>query len=352
MKKKTLIQGFVIFGILIASAIMKFTGVGEKRPISEKERFESVLRQDRKALKDKKSSDSEIYSALVRLAAESDPLARSESLVRIKSESSRVRAGSANALGFFEDDQSLEGIKSLLGDREPLVRIQALTGLGHRATSNREALVLEVLKRKNLSEEEREIALSTLVQVAHSDSARGKALLELISAAQKQVTPKGRAAAAAQAIAVAPRDPRVIKMLEEILKSGATPALESSGIRHLAAVGNSWLKANMDKLSFSQNPETRLAVVQSLHAVCPQSRFDILQRVFEKDKDINVRSAALNELEYLLGSASVNFLEKLVENKSLEMKIAGQLHSILKKHKATLKVGSEAGRDLCKTTTK
>jgi HEAT repeat protein len=350
VRKKTLVQGFVISAILITSAIMKFMAVGENRAITEKERFERVLRQDRKVLKDKNSSASDIYSALLRLATESDPLARAECLTRINSASSLIRAGAANALGFFEDDKSLAAIKTLLSDPEPSVRIQAITGLGHRNNPVRETLVFEVLKRKNLLEEEREVALSVLIQVAHSVESRRKAIQELVSAVQNQVTPKAKAAAAAKALAVAPREPLVLKMLEETLNAGNTPDLQSAGIRHLAAVGSPWLRANITRFSSSQNVETRLAVVQSLHAVCPESRFEILQRVFEKDKDINVRSAAFNELEYLLGEASVSFLEKLVQNKNLEAKIAARLNLFLKEQKTILKHGTAAGHDLCKST--
>jgi hypothetical protein len=352
MTKKQLIQAIVILAILGASAAMKFMKVGQNRAVTEKERFEKILKEDRKALSGKSSSDASIYSALVRLAGEGDSFARSEALERAQSQSSLVRAGVANALGFFDDEKALANIKILLNDPEPSVRIKAIVGLGHKKSLVREELVSEVLKRENLTDDERGTALSTLVQISQTTESKQKALKELVVSVHKQATPKARAAAATQALAAAPRDPRVLEMLVEILKAGDIPDLESSGIRHLAAVGNPWLKENIFNLSMSQNAQTRLAVVQSLHEVCPVSRFEILEKVFEKDADINVRSAAFDELGYLRGDMSLHFLKKITESKKMRPEVLARLKSLLVEETLLMHSGSAPVVNYCKDASK
>jgi len=302
MKKSALIQGIVISAILSALAIMKYMDLGRNQVDTEKERYERVLSQDRKILKSRNASDADVNSALIRLGSENELFARSESLKRIRSESKLVRAGVGNALGFFDDEEARSAVKLLLGDREVSVRIQAISGLGHRNSLVRERLIAEVLKRVGLTEEERQAAFSVLARIAQSKESREYAVRELLTATLKASTPRARVATAIQVLTVAPRDPRVLEMLEEILKAGNTPDLESSAIRHLAVAKNPWLKGNLTQLSRSQNPQTRLAVVQSLHILCPPDRFNILQRAFEKDTDINVRSAALAEQNLMLSS--------------------------------------------------
>ena len=71
---------------------------------------------DREILRDSNAQDYEVVGALIRLSAIRDPNIRKEVNDRIKSKSSIIRSGVADALGYYEDKESLSALKELLNE--------------------------------------------------------------------------------------------------------------------------------------------------------------------------------------------------------------------------------------------
>src|SRR5688500_4886423 len=83
-------------------------------PMNEVERVADITRKDKETLLNKNARDTEVFGALVRLGQREEPLARQEAVRRADSPSKMVREGVANALGGFDDVESLDTLKKLL----------------------------------------------------------------------------------------------------------------------------------------------------------------------------------------------------------------------------------------------
>jgi hypothetical protein len=323
--KKLALTNVIRIGIAAVGAAVLIFGVykvwkpqPKTGPQAGNERVAQMLKQDKANLSKADARDFEIHGALLRLSQRGDQLGRTEAIKRAKSESAMIRQGVANALGYFEDDESFTTLKSLLGDKEQPVRVHAIYGLGHKRNKNREDLLQELLKKKDLAGEERIAVISSLLRVVNSPELRNEAVGTLLSLAKDTKNPTLSDHAVRMAVSMAPRDQRVTEMLRGMLNDKPSLSVEATAVRHLATTKDPWVRKHLRQFAESKSPQTRLAVVQSLHVACPDDRWSLLEKIVQSESDRSVLSAALRAPGYMPGDAAKSFMERVTRTVKLE----------------------------------
>ncbi len=312
-KQALLVLTGLILLVVLSLIAIKFRSGLFKRSLSESERVGKLLDQDRANLTRKDASEYEIYAALIRLSQEQDPEARTLALEYTKSPSRVIREGVANALGYFDDDEAMELLTKMLSDPEKSVRLQAIQSFGHKPGTRREKIILNLLKDKRLSGEEKGAAHSTLIQVASTPNARNLAIGKVITLIRSTNDPHLISQATMMIVATAPKDPRVIAVLKYVLEHQSTSFIDAMGVRHLASIGDPWLKLNLSKFASRKDLGTRMAVIQSIHLACPKERWSIFENLFRAEKDRGLLGLAVQELRYMPGPDTKVFLNKMIE---------------------------------------
>jgi HEAT repeat protein len=252
-----------------------------------------MLSLDRDTVLDPNSAPSFVFSAIVRLGS----YARPEDQALIQELAGRrdgvYRAGAADALGFYDDSICLETLRKLLTDSDPMVRMRAIRGLGHRKSAERETLLGSLLGQSALAPEQKVVALSSLVKAAPAETVRNRAVGELVKLASASGNASVASGALRELIDAAPNDPSSMELFNQALLSNKNELLQPQMIRSLSAARSPWLRKNYRKFMEHPSAMNRLAAVQSLPAACPQERWAMLESLLRTEKDQTVLQFAL-----------------------------------------------------------
>jgi HEAT repeat protein len=259
--------------------------------------MKKLLSHDREILKGG-GKDVEIYSALLRLGARRDPLAREAALNRLRDPSMAVRMAVATALGNYSDEETFGALVQLSRDLDKGVRARALTSFGSRDPKKAAPVLHEVIKRPGLSPEERIGAGYALFQVERTDSVRDEVMSFLV----KYAADPDRGIclrAVTTAMSLSPKDPRLVSILHRAIGDPVRGYLQGIAVRHLAALRDPWLKKELPSLLKSANADARLAALQSLGLTCPPDRMDLLEGALKTESEPRVKQAADELLKQL-----------------------------------------------------
>lgn len=322
------------------------------KPISKKleaNRVASVLEADRVLLLADKAPESDVFTALVRLANRKNPVAKEQALKRLTDPSVLVRRGVASALGyFFPDADATEALATLFNDKDDSVRIAALRALSDRGGPGRLEYLQKLSKEKyalgatTVSEHEREAVWAGVLKLSQGPErlAGVDPLLKLYSQSKDATL---RYHVILDLLAQMPRDPRTITLLKnDALKSKDLQIL-ALAVRHVANLRNRELAKSFQALAQSEFLPVRMAVVQSLAKGCPEARFEIMEKVIDQERSADVRKQVFSQMSMLGGREAEAFAEKALTLKNLK----SDERALLEKARAQILKNGAAG-DSCR----
>lgn len=298
----------------------------------DRQRIDANIRQDRSVLNASKADDSAVFGALVRLSAHRDPLARSEAIRRSQSNSATVRRGAALAIGNYDDSEVYQLFEKFLSDPELAVRIDTLKSLRFRAGdegTKRAQILFEYLKKNEISSSEKLTAYSSLYQVSTKTEDKVSALKNILNILDKEDDWVGISSQAlVEAISLAPTDSLVLQKLYNVLKKNKNAQITALGIRHLSALGDNWIKNQLEFFSKSNDLQIKNAAVQSIRFACPKNRWFLLNSFFRNETNSNLLLSALKEVEAMPSRDAANLLESLIKNQILKGLAAQEAHRV------------------------
>ncbi len=261
-----------------------------------------TLRQDQRVLANPMAEPHELAGALVRLAAASDPEARELALRRRADGSAALRAGVAEALGAYGDQEALAAAIGLASDPDRDVRLHAIRGLGRadsraaaRALALRGLLEVPGTSSRELDGASRAEVFGALAKVVGNG---GESVVAGLLDLARGPDPSGHEPAFLQLAALWPTDGRVLELARALL---AHSKVAPAAIRHLAAYDAFELRKHVAGLLKAGEPATRNAAVSTLHLSCPPDALELASGVARSDADPVVREAAWREVDLLTG---------------------------------------------------
>jgi len=320
MGKSNIILASMIFVgvLLIGFAVWK--GMDDE-PVKET-KLGKGLAADREILENPNAKDRDIYLALLRLGKKRDPFALEQALQRAASTSNLIRSACAEAAGNFESTDAMSLIEKMMDDPERTVRLRAIRGLGFRRGENRKQMLEHLLDRE-ISLDEKVEAYAALARISPGEEGGSLAIEELVAMASEGSGPKN-SRAAFKAASIAPRDERVIGMLKEKVEK-QDGAVMVTGIKHLSAVGNGWIRTKLPELAAHQSPSIRVAVIDSIPMACPKAAMHLVEVIVKDSQDPIVLRSGINSFISLGGGKAEVNLELLINSGLLTkdlMKIA------------------------------
>jgi len=306
MSQKSLSIAVVLFVLVAVSAYYLLVGRGggavSKDPQNQAELTEpEQLQLDRdllaRVLAGSEAEPMHVYRALLNLSKNGDESAKKAAQKLAKDPNVTLREGAAQALGFYDDDESARLIRELLDDKEPTVRKFAIEGLGKRAGELRRETLEKILNAGSIDQETEVRVRASLVRVIEDDGRRPhlEGISKIALAGDEQVNTY----AVSQLAQVAPEDPVSLNVFRQKVSQAKNERAIAIAIRLLSSKGDPWIKQNLKILAASRNPKIRLAVVQSLHRVCPDDRKQILESIVSRETDAQVKQFAAEEAALL-----------------------------------------------------
>jgi HEAT repeat protein len=309
------VSGAALAGLVVAAILHPLIHHKSNRPMTAAERVELNREHDREVLDMRNPDKADMYGALVRLSQNKEERARHEGLVRANDPSPLVRAGAANGLGYFDDKQSLAALAKLAEDPDENVRIQAMIGLGHSQSAEREALLEKNVGSRSAGPAEIVAAWSSMLTAAPGAVKQDTALGILVELAQSPKIPRNQQVIAAmRALSSSPHDKRVIEMLRNFVSKGDNPAVVPVAIRQLASIRDEGLMKAFPKLAQNREVQVRLAAIQSLRFACYPHRISLLNDVIRRDDNRMMVQAAIRELTAMPGPEAEKTLQKVVDD--------------------------------------
>jgi HEAT repeat protein len=288
------------------------------------------LEADRKVLEDFESGKSTdpyaVYGAIIRLGEVQDPLAEKTSLKLATHENALFREGSAQSLGFYDNDSATETLIQLLSDRETSVRQFAAKAFGQAASESRLAKVRDLLSNPKLSPQVRLGLLGSLYQLGGTGATKSWALEQIVALAAH---PTQGDEATLYLVQIAPESPTTTEVLHKKLQANPSDRVTGVAIRHLSSRQDPWIRDHISRLTNHKSSIVRKAIIQSLHRNCPRERWDIMKKIVLSENDKSVIEAAIRETSLLSGDEAADFFNAL-EKRSLHEE-ALELISIAKK---------------------
>ena len=299
----------------------KFSKKFEKNgPLVGQDQYQNIEKNDqdrlREYLRNSKVPENEVYGAVIRLGQSGDKLALEVATKLKASPSKYLREGAAQALGYFSDQAAIPELKDLLKDKEESVRVFAIESLGVAASEQRQQVIEDLLK-SSLGAHEKVTAYASLFRVSGQPNQKKLAFENLLSLANSSDAETSRLASF-KAMQVSAQNNKAHDLMVSIVKANKDENLSAVAIRNLANENDPLIKEKISELVKSDKPGVRIASLQSLHRVCPDSRWSVLESVLKKEKDERVRRVALDELSFLDRKTATALLKKIVAEKKIE----------------------------------
>lgn len=320
LKNKYLIPGI----LLIVAFGLFFKVLSSKKKVTEKTEKNQVVvdsdKSDKGALEDflngDKIPENEIYGAVIRLGQVGDNTALEVAKKLVANESRLLREGAAQALSYFPDQNILKEVDVLLKDKEESVRVFAIEGLSVLKSQEREKMAEEKQKQSDLSTNEKVAVLGSLYKLRSQNEKQKKDLENLLGLAvgsDKTLSQK----ASLKAMQIAFEAKPVKEMMIEKVKNSKDETVKTVAIRNLANANDPWLREKLLELSQNPNPAIKIAAIQSLHRVCPENRWQIIENIIKKEKEESIVNHALEELLFIERAKSLMLLTKLSKDKDI-----------------------------------
>ena len=311
--------GVVVITGVVASLVVFKCKMGcfyKSPPKSESERLSRLASTDRASLFKKDATDVDVFSALVRLAQQQIPEARQEAIRRSTGPSVILRGGAANALGYFEDSESLAVLKKLLNDPDNSVRTQAVFALARVPTDEKENLLRELLLQEKLPPEIKMAGYANLFYFKNSKHPKSQIVQKIIEQIKQTDNLNLKLQGVNALVQSAPDDPKVSELLRSILSDSKLDGLAPIALNQLfnSNPKDPWLKKHLSTLLISKTSGVRLAAIQYLHSACVPERWKYLQGVLRSETDQNIRLAAIREARAMPGADAVHLLRSSLES--------------------------------------
>lgn len=267
-------------------------------------------------LKESQVPENQIYGAMIRLGQDGDKVALEVAKKLVSSPSRYLREGAAQALGYFADEKILNDLSTLSKDTEESVRLFALESLATLKSSAREKVAEEKIQDQKITASEKITLLGSLYKL-RSDNEKQKKDLEQLIALAKQKDAGLAKVATIKVMQLSIDNKHVKDLMVEKIKNSKDDNLRGVAIRNLANVNDAWLKEHLSELSQNPGAGVRIAAIQSVHRLCPENKWTVLESVILKDKDESVVNHALEELQFLEKAKAMMLLAKVSKEKNL-----------------------------------
>lgn len=350
--KRSLIL-FFILGTLLVGGYGIWRIIGNSRLKNANLILEQQVEYDLKILSQSDSSDAITSGALVRLGKLGYPAALKAALAKSKSKSPMIRLSCANALGYFETPDSLKALSQLITDEEKRVRIQAIRGLSLRRSAARNKILQNALMTSLLSNDEEKQALYlSLGEITSDPKVKENSIQELLKLSKEGFDGNLAIQATMHLISLVPEHKDVLEMLRKTLRAGGQPIIQAVAVRHLSYYKDPWLKKNLELIRNNQSVDVRMALVQSIHVLCPERRWELLESILKEDDDPNLRRKTIEEIAQLPKMKAKELLNKLQAKGSKILKEASEMASVKKVEESLLEAsfdpkGSKEETDGC-----
>lgn len=321
--RNALVVVVVLALMLIAFVVYKIGNSKKKSRVDGTDKNQVVMeaaKTDRAALadvlKNKAVPENLVYGAMIRLGQDGDSEALEVAKKIVNHESKYLREGAAQALGYFSDENVLPDLRTLTSDREESVRVFAIQALGTIKSASREKVVEEILAKPSLSAAEKVATHGSLYRLRSDLEKQKKDLEQILILAHK---PDSELSKKAMLLAMSlATDAKGIKdLMIEKIKQSKDDNIKAVAIRNLANSKDQWLKDRLLELATTSSVPVKIAAVQSVHRVCPESRWDLIDSIIRKEKEESVANHAFEELLFLNRSKAVSLLEKYKSDSSL-----------------------------------
>ena len=264
-----------------------------------------LLEKDKQLIQKSNAPEHELKNALMRLSEQKNPEAERLSFERAQSKDPEVRKNAAQALGFINNAESEKKLVELTVDSDTSVRLSAIGALGYRQTPGRNNILKAIFSKNTSSIEEKLQAVSSLSRSPLIKAEERLEYTEYVTKLADDSSQKKWTKEILQILVnVAPKDPRTLKLINEIL---------------LAAADNNKETA----------PQTAVVAIQALHRSCPDNRLQLLEKILSSSKDVNILRSAFFELNLLNTAETQALAKKVVEKNWLPQPLAMQAKNLL-----------------------
>ena len=318
----------ILVGALIAATILIFVAKSVIRKSDHQaaitDPYLKSLEQDKVNLEKlkpgKPEDEKQIYGAMIRLSETHWAGAKSAALKYASSESTYLREGAAQALGYFSDSESNSALEKLLADPTPSVRDFALKAIGNNQSPERN----QILKSQQQSVKENSSeALSLLESEFRILKAEGKSeeqetLKKILQMARGHNEISNQASL--KLIELAPQWENTVLLFRTKVEEKKDAGLTAAGIRFLAGRRDPWLKDKWNILARNSQPPVRKAVIQSMHRTCPTDREAIILEIAKDETDPTVQEVLIDEIHLLAeswGSKAIEIIKPKITDPHL-----------------------------------
>lgn len=313
----TIVVVFVLIGTFKLLNIKKKTNlekIDKNQIVIEANKSDKAALED--FLKESKVPENQIYGAMIRLGQDGDSVALEVAKKLVASPSKYLREGAAQTLGYFADEKILNELNALSKDAEESVRLFAFEALATLKSSAREKVAEEKIQDQKITAAEKITLLGSLYKLRSDNEKQKKDLEQLITLAKQKDNELSKMATL-KAMQLSADNKLVKDLMIEKIKSSKDDNLRGVAIRNLANANDGWLKEHLSDLSQNPGVGVRIAAIQSVHRLCPETKWTVLENVILKDKEESVVNHALEELLFLEKAKAMMLLAKVSKDKNL-----------------------------------
>ncbi|GEM_PF-2272307 len=309
-----MLVAFVVYKISTSKKKSRVDGTDKNRVVME------AAKTDRAALSDilnnKPVSENLVYGAMIRLGQDGDSEALEVAKKLVNHESKYLREGAAQTLGYFSDEKVLADLQRLGIDKEESVRVFAIESLGTIKSPAREKAAEQILSKPTLSASEKVATYGSLYRLRGDPEKQKKDLEQLLNLAHKPDSELSRKAMLLS-MSLAAEAKGVKELMIEKVKQSKDDNIRAVAIRNLANSKDQWLKDRLSDLVMTSSSPVKIAALQSIHRLCPEAKWDILEAVVRKEKEESIANHAFEELLFLNRVKAISILEKFKSDSSL-----------------------------------
>ena len=285
-----------------------------------------------------------LFGAMIRMAQENRPIARTAALGAASNENPFLRSASVRSLAYFDDDASWSAMKILCTDRDSTVRSACLASAFVKKTPERKTFFQSEFLTRARDDEEKLQAMIVMAQMDHSERPSAEAIGEILRFASRRPALETRAVS--ELLRLAPHDPQVVVHLREYIKasSHAPSAIRSLAVRHLAQIHDGNLADNFNGIISDADFAVRIAALQAMVVLCPANRWPMLERKIRDDPNESVRREALNVVGSMPSEDASVLLDRLSNAPKLTDSLREQIREIRGKASQNLRVDPCLGK--------